>query len=257
MHNHLQPEIIYFEVLIVCFLVLIFLLYFFAAIITNKKFSKWPWHRYVFWSLGIFCIGTALVGPLASYAHMSFVGHMIGHLLLGMLSPLLLALAKPMTLLLRSLNVSTARSLTSILKSHLLKFLTHPIIATTLNIGGLWLLYTTPLFHLMHQSIFLYAFVHLHVFLAGYLFTISIIYLDITPHQYSHLYRSLILIIALAAHKILSKYIYAFPTSGVPRPEAEAGSIWMYYGGDIIDLILIIILCYQWYKATTPRATTS
>lgn len=257
MHNHLQPEITYFEVLIVCFLVLIFLLYFFAAIITNKKFSKWPWHRYVFWSLGIFCIGTALVGPLASYAHMSFVGHMIGHLLLGMLSPLLLALAKPMTLLLRSLSVSTARSLTSILKSHLLKFLTHPIIATTLNIGGLWLLYTTPLFHLMHQSIFLYAFVHLHVFLAGYLFTISIIYLDITPHQYSHLYRSLILIVALAAHKILSKYIYAFPTSGVPRPEAEAGSIWMYYGGDIIDLILIIILCYQWYKATTPHATMS
>jgi hypothetical protein len=27
----------------------------------------------------------------------------------------------------------------------------------------------------------------------------------------------------------------------------------MYYGGDLIDLALIVLLCRQWYAATRPR----
>ncbi len=62
-----------------------------------------------------------------------------------------------------------------------------------------------------------------------------------------------LLTIALACHGILSKYIYVHPAIGVPVAQAKTGSILMYYGGDVIDLILIIILCYQWYKATRQQ----
>lgn len=253
MHSHVQAEGTGFEMIVTVLLVSAFLLYPLAAIVTSRKYKKWPVHRYVFWSGGVFCAGAALVGPLAVFAHTNFIGHMVGHLLLGMLAPLLLVLAAPMTLLLRTLDVPAARKLTRVLKSRPLHFLNNPLTAAVLNIGGLYVLYTTDLYLLMHQSIFLYTLVHLHVFLAGYLFTISIIYVDITSHRYSYLYRAVVLILALAGHKILSKYIYANPPNGVPRGEAEAGSMWMYYGGDIIDLALIILLCYQWYKATAPR----
>ena len=122
-----------------------------------------------------------------------------------------------------------------------------------LNIGGLYVLYLTSLFEWMHQSTIVYFIVHLHVFLAGYLFTASIVYIDLTAHRLSYLFRSIILIISLAAHKILSKIIYADPPAGVPREQGEAGGQVMYYGGDFVELVLIIILCSQWYKATAPR----
>ena len=71
---------------------------------------------------------------------------------------------------------------------------------------------------MMHQSIFLHLFIHLHVFIAGYLFTMSMIYIDPARYRCSYIYRSIVLIIALAGHGILSKYIYAYPPIGVmPR----------------------------------------
>ena len=92
-----------------------------------------------------------------------------------------MALAAPMTLLLRTLPVNKARVLSRLLKNPYVRFIRHPIIASILNVGGLWLLYTTSLFNLMHEHILLYVFIHLHIFLAGYLFTIAFIYFDPTP----------------------------------------------------------------------------
>ncbi|WP_215191597.1 cytochrome c oxidase assembly protein [Exiguobacterium sp. s7] len=256
MHTHVQTTGGAYEVVVIILLLTAFLAYPFAAMVTSRAYKPWPLRRYLFWMTGIACVGLTLSGPLAAFAHLNFVGHMIGHLLLGMLAPLLIALSAPMTLLLRTLDVQTARKVTNLLKSSLFQFLTNPITASVLNIGGLYLLYMTDLYALMYQSIFLYALIHFHVFAAGYLFTVSLIYVDVTSHRYSYIYRSLVLIAALAAHKILAKLIYASPPIGVARGEAEAGAMWMYYGGDGVDLILILILCTHWYKATAPRLLT-
>ena len=257
MHNHVQAPATSFELLVAMLLVVAFFIYPVAAFVTNKTHRKWPSYRCFFWGLGVCCAGLSVVGPFALYAQTHFKGHMMGHLLLGMLAPLLLVFARPMTLLLRTVKISTARKITRLLKSPLFHVLSNPATAAGLNIGGLWLLYTTDLFELMHQSLLLYSLIHLHVFLAGYLFTLSIIYIDVTSHRLSYLYRALVLILAIAGHKILSKYIYAHPPKGVPQHEAEIGALWMYYGGDLIELVLIIVLCYQWYKASAPRGKSS
>lgn len=236
--------------------VLVLILYLIAVIISNRKFKKWPRHRTVFWIFGVICAIAALIGPFAARAHMDFTVHMLGHLLLGMLAPLLMVLAAPITLIMRALNVRTARRLSRLLRSSLAGLLTHPMITSLLNIGGLWLLYTTPLYSAMHQSNLIHVFVHAHVFLAGYLFTASIIYIDPTPHRFSFVYRAILFVISLAGHGMLSKYIFAYPPSGVPVNQAETGAMLMYYGGDYIDLIIIFILCYQWYKAARPEKTS-
>lgn len=254
MHSHVQTTASAFEIVVGILLLTVFLAYPFAARVTSRTYTSWPLHRYLLWALGIVCVGVTLIGPLATFAHANFVGHMIAHLFLGMLAPLLIALSAPMTLLLRTLDVGTARKVTRVLKSRPLRFFTNPATASVLNIGGLYLLYMTDLYSLMQQWILIYVLIHLHVFLAGYLFTISVIYVDVTAHRHSYTYRSIIVIAALAAHKILAKLVYAIPPNGVPREEAETGAMWMYYGGDVVDLLLIIILCYQWYKATSPNS---
>lgn len=243
------------------FLALPFLLalivYILAVALSNRRHRRWPLYRYTFWIFGVICAAAAVVGPLADRSHMDFTAHMIGHLLLGMLAPLFTVLAAPMTLLLRTLSTLRARRLSRALKSWPAGILTHPIVASFLNVGGLWILYTSDLYAAMQQNALLHIVVHIHVFLAGYLFTLSMIYIDPTPHRFSFIYRAIVLVISLAGHGILSKYIYAHPPEGVPAAQAETGGMLMYYGGDAIDLILIWIFCFQWFKATRPPAALS
>ncbi|WP_445478704.1 cytochrome c oxidase assembly protein [Lysinibacillus irui] len=236
------------------FIALIF--YIVAVIVSNQHKKQWSHFRTSCWIVGCVSALATLIGPLASLIHVNFVAHMIGHLLLGMLAPLLMALAAPMTLLLRTLPVNTARTLSRIMRSPYVRFVRHPIIASTLNVGGLWLLYTTTLFNMMHEHLLLYIFMHLHIFLAGYVFTIAFIYIDPTPHPYSYVFRSVILLVALAAHSILAKYIYAYPPQHVIAAQAELGAKIMYYGGDAIEIIIVYILFYHWFKSTRNSVGT-
>ncbi|MER1987987.1 MAG: cytochrome c oxidase assembly protein [Solibacillus sp.] len=231
----------------------LFVLYIGAVMLTNRSYKKWPLYRMICWCAGVLCAVVAVVGPLANRAHMDFSMHMTGHLLLGMLAPLLIAMSAPITLLLRTLSTTYARRLTKLFRSWPSRIITDPVIATFLNIGGLWLLYTTSLYSLMHENSMVYFFVHVHVLLAGYLFTVSLIYIDPVFHRTSFVYRAVVLILALASHGILAKYIYAHPPEGVPQQQAEQGSMIMYYGGDLIDVVIIFILCLHWFKATKPR----
>src|SRR4051794_16381794 len=97
--------------------VLLIVMYILAAAASNRSYKQWPFSRYVFWVFGVLCAAAAVVGPLANRAHIDFTAHMLGHLLLGMLAPLLIVLAAPMTLVFRTLNVHLARRLSRVLKS--------------------------------------------------------------------------------------------------------------------------------------------
>lgn len=228
--------------------------YLWAASVTRGQ--RWPRYRTMLWVLGISVGAAAVTGPLAQAADRGFPAHMAAHLLLGMLAPLLLVLAAPVTLLLRALPVPAARAVSRVLRSMPLRVLIDPAVAALLNVGGLWILYTTSLYAMMHTNPAVGVLVHLHMFLAGYLFTVSIVDVDPMPHRRSYPYRAVVLVVALAAHGIVAKYLYAHPPAGVDTSAAEIGAMIMYYGGDAVDLALIVLLCSAWYRATRPDRGT-
>ncbi len=225
------------------------LLYLGAAFWTSRRYKPWPAYRSLLGCVGIFACASAVAGPLAQASHGSFTAHMFGHLLLGMLGPLLLVYSAPITLLLRSLPLRSARILTGLLRSRPAAVLTHPVTAALLNVGGLWLLYTTDLYAAMHTSAVLHILVHLHVFAAGYLFTASILPVDPSPHRTGIKLRACVMIAAFAGHGILSKVLYASPPLGTDIEDARVGAQLMYYGGDGVDLLLILLFCYRGYRA--------
>jgi Predicted membrane protein len=231
--------------------------YVLAAVLFNRyRYGKpWPIIRTVSWIAGSLFAILAVTGPLSHHASIDFVAHMQSHLLLGMLAPLLMVLAAPMTLALRTLPVHSARRVTRALNSWLLRQLIHPVMTAFLHIGGLWLLYTTSLYAHLHDNKLVYLFVHMHMIMAGYLFTASILYIDPVRHRVSYRYRAAVLVMASACHGILSKFIYTHPPDGVPLEQAEAASMLMYYSGDVIDIAIIFTLCCQWYRAAKPRAS--
>ncbi|AOZ94205.1 cytochrome c oxidase assembly protein [Paenibacillus crassostreae] len=254
-HTYIHHSVVNsFDVLLVSTMILASIYYIYAAHIVRHN-KPWPLYRTIFWLMGILCLTSMVVGPLAHQAHDDFRVHMLGHLLLGMLAPLLLVLSAPMTLALRTLHVQLARRISSLLKSSSMRILINPLSSSFLNVGGICLLYTTNLYVVMQHNIIVHLIVHIHVFLAGYLYTLSIIYVDPTPHRTSFVYRAVWLIISIAGHGILSKYIFAHPPGNVPVAHAETAGILMYYGGDAIEMVIIFILCYQWYKASRPRTS--
>lgn len=236
---------------ILLFLVLI-VLYIVAVKVANRRFNRWPATRTICWILGVLAAAAALTGPLAARAHDDFVYHMLGHLLLGMLSPLLVACSAPVTLLLRSLTISWARGLSAWLKRRPMRLLSHPVTASLLNVGGLWVLYYSGLYSAMQYHSVLHVLVHAHMFVAGYLYAAALLCIDPSPHQAGYGFRAGILVLSLAGHGILAKILYAYPPGGVPIAQAESGAQLMYYGGDAVDLILIFLFCLQWYKSARP-----
>jgi putative membrane protein len=174
-----------------------------------------------------------------------------------MCAPLGLMLAAPITLVLRAPPPDTARWLVHRLERRGPRLRIHPLTAALLNVGGLWLIFTTRLFPLMHRQSWLGALVELHMLLAGCLFTAAIIGIDPVRGRPSRRTRAVVLVLALAAHAILAKYLYAHPPAGVSLAQARAGALLMYYGGDVVDAILIALFCGQWFRATRPATVTA
>ncbi|WP_129691247.1 cytochrome c oxidase assembly protein [Gottfriedia acidiceleris] len=240
--------------LFIILLILLSIVVYLAAAMKHKK-KPWPKLRSILWVTGFVCILVSIVGPIAKLSHHLFVFHMIMHLLLGMLAPFFIALSRPITLLLTSLKTQHARRVSRLLRCAPVRLLTHPISTLLLNIGGLWVLYTSTVFNVIHESTFWLNFVHIHLFFAGYLFTISIIAIEPISHKYSYFFRSFIMVLALAGHDILSKLLFSNPLDSFDFNDVQFGAVLMYYGGDFVDLLLITALCYFWYNSSNSNKT--
>lgn len=215
-----------------------------------RRGRRWsPW-RTAAWMLGIALIGIAISPPLASAAHTDLRMHMVQHLTLGMLAPLGLVLAAPVTLLLRTVPVDTGRALSRILRSRPLHALSHPLTALVLTIGGMALLYLSPLFAWSMDRPWLHWLINLHFLAAGYLFAWSIAGPDPAPRRPGIVMRAAVLVLSLGLHAFLGKLMYAhlLPRDVPFSPdEIREAAVLMYYGGDVAELLLAIALFASWY----------
>jgi putative membrane protein len=215
----------------------------------RRRGRAWPPARTVAWLAGCVCTLAAVTGPLATASTRSWTAHMAGHLLLGMLAPLLLVLGAPVTLALRALSAGPARRLVRVLRSRPLRVLTEPAVAALLSVGGLWLLYATPLLAVAHTNQAVGLLVHAHVLLSGYLYTAVLVGRDPLPHRRGTTHLLVVLVLALAAHDVLAKSLYAYGYAPMVMSDLQEGAQLMYYGGDAVDVLLAVLVCRRWYRS--------
>lgn len=219
---------------------------------------RWPVVRSV-----AFLAGTALLCLALSPIGEGFAGgearsHMAQHVGIGMLAPLGLVLGAPVALLLGTAPLSWRRPLARVLRSPALRVATDPFLAGTVNVGSMYLLYLTPLYALSAQGGPVHHLVHVHLLLAGCLFTWAIVGPEPTPHRPRVAVRTVALVLAAAAHAHLGKLLYARadtlpPGSGYDVAEVEAAAQWMYYGGDLAEVLLATALFATWYRQAGHR----
>ncbi|WP_346770299.1 cytochrome c oxidase assembly protein [Streptomyces sp. Z423-1] len=215
----------------------------------RRRGDAWPRWRDVSFTAG--GVGTAWASGGAVPGG-PFTGHMIQHLVVGMAAPLLFVVAHPLTLALRALRPGRARRRLLVLaRSRPVGWLVLPPLAALLDVGGLWLLYRTELFAAMRHQPLLHGVVHAHMLAAGLVFTFAVCQLDPVRRRWSVTVRGATLLAAGAAHAVLAKTLYAFPPPGTDFAAADlhSGVQWMYYGGDVVDAALAVVLGVGWYTA--------
>ncbi|MET9509445.1 cytochrome c oxidase assembly protein [Streptomyces flavidovirens] len=221
-----------------------------AAVRLRRRGDAWPPTRDVSFSVGGAALAVTATTPGPGGP---FTAHMTQHLIVGMAAPLLLVLARPLTLILRVTGPGRARRLLlAALHSRPATWMVFPPLAALLDMGGLWALYRTPLLTATHHQPLVHAAVHAHILTAGLLFTFAVCRLDPIRRRWNLRWRGATLLTAGAAHALLAKSLFVTPPPGtaVPEDDLQAGARLMYYGGDLVEIAIAITLAVQWYSTT-------
>lgn len=230
--------------------------------------DRWPWGRTLSWLAGIGVVIWCTNAGIASYAQVSVGLHMVQHMTLTMLAPILLVLGAPITLALRALRPSPDNErgprewLLWLLHSPITVVLTNPFYVFFVYVIGLYGLYLTPLFGwLMGSHIGHYAML-LHFLASGYLFYWVIIGIDPRPRPLPYWARFLMLLMAVGVHGFFSVALMMMETPlaqvwyGIVRPEWVSDPVAdTVFGGQVAwgitevpTLVVLIALGVQWAR---------
>ncbi len=232
----------------------------------SARGRAWPMHRSVLFGLGIVALVAGTQGPLAASDETSFSAHSGQHLLLGMLGPLLLALAAPLTLALQAGGPRTRARLRRLLHSAAAGALANPLIGIALFGGTLFALYFTPLFALSLRNDAVHAAVHVHFFAAGAIFLWPVVAVDPVASRPPHPLRLLAVFLTLPLHTILGLAILSGdhllaagwygrargPASALADQRLGGGVLWA--AGEVVGLACAGLVLHQWMAADEREA---
>ena len=263
-------DVLVFGVIIVC---CVYYLRWFARL--RRRGDHWPVGRLIAWYAGLLTAAVATTSGLATYGRVVFSDHMVQHMLLGMMAPVLLVLGAPITLALRALPASGAgqprgarEHLLALLHSRVVRVLTNPIVALLLFVTAPYMVYFSNLFEVAMRNHWAHEAMHVHFILVGYLFYETLIGTDPLPHRASYPLRLLTLLASMPFHAffaialmqsntvIASSYYALVAPSWAPDRLADqtGGAAFAWAFGEFPALIAMLMLLLQWSRADTREA---
>lgn len=234
----------------------------------------WPVGRTASWLCGLVAATLVMVSGIGAYGGAMISIHMVQHMTLTMLVPILLTLGSPTTLALRSLPAHTATEargarewLLAVLHSRFVSLMTHPLVALALYVGTLYAFYFSGLFALSQRSHTVHLLVHLHFVLVGMVFFWPIIGIDPAPRRLPHAARLALLFASLPFHAFFGVILMngsslvgerwyrevALPGVDLLADQHLAGGIaWGF--GELPVICVLAALFVQWIRADERQA---
>lgn len=245
MHGHEHAPSMVLPLVFLGFLTLLYLGGAAYQAATGRRWSLW---RTASWFSGAAVLAVGLLPQYLPFPAGDFRQHMLQHLLLGMLAPIGLVMAAPLTLFLRTAPAGLGRMVVRMLRARWVHLCANPVTALVLNLGGMAALYFTPLYAAMMRHPALHYLVHFHFVAAGCLYAWVIAGPDPAPHRPSVPARLVVLGIAVVIHSIMSQMLYAglFVAISAPADQLQRSAELMYYGGDITEMLLAFAMVSTW-----------
>ena len=168
--------------------------------------DSWPVLRTAGWVLGWAIFVWATSGAPGVFGRVLFSVHMLLHMTVSMAAPILMVLAAPVTLALRTLTprrdntLGPRELLLGLIHSRYLAVIGNPIVAAAIFFGSLVGFYFSPLFELALRTHTGHVLMTLHFLLAGYLFAWVLVGIDPGPRRWPHSLRLVILFATISFH---------------------------------------------------------
>jgi cytochrome c oxidase assembly factor CtaG/putative copper export protein len=242
----------------------------------RRRGDAWPPGRTVAWLLGCLTLLFVTSSGLGRYMPAMFSMHMVAHMLLSMLVPILLVLGGPVGLALRALPAAGRGDppgmrewLLAALHSRVSRFLTNPVVATVLFVAGFYGLYLGGLFDTAVGSHMGHVVMNVHFLVSGYLFYWVVIGVDPTPRPIPPLAKVAVVFASLPLHaffgvvlmsmqKVLGESFYrslhlSWHTDLLGDQRLGGGIAWA--AGEIPLVVVMIALLVQWSRSDQRTAT--
>ncbi|MCB1273015.1 MAG: bifunctional copper resistance protein CopD/cytochrome c oxidase assembly protein [Leucobacter sp.] len=172
----------------------------------HRRGDRWPIGRTVAWLGGLLLLFYTTNGAFNVYEQYLFSQHMLAHMMLTMLIPLVLVLGAPVTLALRATEKRADGSwggrewILWTVQTPYAKFITHPAVAAVVFAGSLWVFYFSPIFRWAMEAHFGHQWMIVHFLISGYLFSLSMVGIDPVPYRFPYALRIATLFATMASH---------------------------------------------------------
>ncbi|KUJ70463.1 hypothetical protein ACZ90_03470 [Streptomyces albus subsp. albus] len=249
------------------------LLYGWGVLRLRRRGDSWPVGRVVAFVTGVLTVALVMCTKLNDYGMVMFSVHMVQHMVISMLSPILILLGAPVTLTLRALPTAgrgrkgPRELLVALLHSRYMRVITHPAFTIPLFIASLYALYFTPLFDTLMGSKAGHIAMMVHFLAVGLVFFWPIMGVDPGPHRPGYVMRMLELFagmpfhaffgisLMMASEPMVGTYKHPPASLGIDAlsdQNAAGGIAWAF--SEIPSVVVLLALVYQWYRSEQRQA---
>ncbi|MFI1411866.1 cytochrome c oxidase assembly protein [Streptomyces sp. NPDC020707] len=241
-----------------------------------RRGDAWPVGRTVAFVVGVLSVMLVLCTGLNDYGMVMFSVHMVQHMVISMLSPILILLGAPITLALRALPTAgrgrkgPRELLLILLHSRFMRVVTHPAFTIPLFIASLYALYFSPIFDFLMESRTGHVAMMCHFLAVGLVFFWPIMGVDPGPHRPGYLMRMLELFagmpfhaffgiaLMMASEPMVETYKNPAASLGIDAlsdQNAAGGIAWAF--SEIPSVLVLLALLFQWYRSEQRQARRS
>ncbi|MFJ8007825.1 cytochrome c oxidase assembly protein [Streptomyces fagopyri] len=249
-------------------------LYGWGVVRLARRGDAWSAGRTVSFVVGVLTVMLMMCTSLNDYGMVMFSVHMVQHMVISMLSPILILLGAPITLALRALPVAARRGtkgprelLLMFLHSRFMRIITHPAFTIPLFIASLYGLYFSPIFDFLMGSRTGHTVMMCHFLAVGLVFFWPIMGVDPGPHRPGYLLRMLELFAGMPFHAFFGIALMMASTPMVETyknppaslaidaltdQNAAGGIAWAF--SEIPSVLVLLALLFQWYGSEQRQA---
>lgn len=235
----------------------------------HRRGDHWPALRTASWTVGWLLFVYATCGMPGIWGRVLFSTHMVMHMIVAMIVPLLLVPGAPVTLALRALPKRKDKTwgprelILQVVHSRALRVLGNPLVAAGLFFLSLATFYYSPMFELALRTHTGHLLMVGHFLLTGYLFAWVLVGVDPGPPKWSPLFRLVILFATVSFHAFFGVIITGDRTllapdffnglqlSWMTNPLADqvtAGQI-AWGVGEAPTLVLALMVMREWIRS--------
>ena len=253
-------------------------LYIWGVVRVTRRGGRWPLSRLLFWLAGWGLTLYLAVSGLWMYSTAVFSWHMLVHMTVNMMIPVLCVLGAPISLVYAASRTrlpgefAGAQELLGWLaENRLVRVLLSPPVVWLNYVGSLFLVYFSSLFPWLMRYHWGHQLMLLHFMVAGYAFFALLVGPDRHPWQLPYIVRFALLLSIMPFHALFAVGIMQSRTilgeqfyrsidvswvGDLLKDQNIAGQV-TWFTGEIPAFVAVIMLAAQWFRSDSSEAAAA